>query len=93
MKTRKVKPCGMLYSQGREYFLLTPIPIKRDWELDTERRFVVVPRQPEWLYDENSLALGYDVYPHARHIISNSFTLEYADMPEINIKEVEFDKE
>jgi hypothetical protein len=34
-----------------------------------------------------------NIYSFARHIVTNSFTLEYADMPEINIKELEIGDE
>ena len=88
MKTRKVKPYGMLYSQGREYFLLKPFPLESDsWEWEGEHRqafrFVVVPRkilQERWIKE--------NIYPHARHIVTTSFNLEYADMPEILVKEL-----
>ena len=92
MKTRKVKPYGMLYSHGREYFLLKPFPLESDsWEWEGEHRqafrFVVVPRKAlkaVW-------AFGPNVYSHARHIVTTSFNLEYADMPEITIVRPELD--
>ena len=89
MKTRKVKPYGMLYSQGREYFLLKPFPLESDsWEWEGEHRqvfrFVVVPRKPiAEIRDGTGI-----IYPHARHIVTTSFNLEYADMPEILVKEL-----
>ena len=85
MRVKKVKPCGMLYSHQREYFLLNPFPLQRDWELDTERRFVVVPRKAINLPSE------FPIYSHARHIVTNAYTIEYADIPEIEIKEIELD--
>ena len=92
MKTRTVKPFGMLYSQGREYFLLQPFPLESDsWEWEgNERvafRFVVVPRQVKYTYN-SPLGHGEKYYPHARHIVTTSFNLEYADMPEILVKEL-----
>ena len=90
MKTRTVKPYGMLYSHGREYFLLQPFPLESDsWEWEGEHRqafrFVVVPRKP------TTHAKCEPVYPHARHIVTTSFNLEYADMPEILVKVIELD--
>jgi hypothetical protein len=90
MKTKKVKPYGMLYSNGREYFALSPIPaVSEDWEWDDGQegvyRFEVVPRQKSYRDD--------CVYSFARHIVTNNFTIEYADMPEINIKELEIGDE
>ena len=102
MKTRKVKPYGMLYSHGREYFLLQPFPLESDsWEWEGEHRqafrFVVVPRRviTTKVLDkkgrhENIIPLNehINVYPHARHIVTTSFNIEYADMPEILVKEL-----
>ncbi len=67
-KIRMVKPCGVLYTQGREYFLLSPYPIERDdWQGENCYRFVGVPRN------------GFDghKYPYARHIVTNSFVVDY----------------
>jgi len=80
-KYRQVVPCGMLYSHcNRQYFLLNPYPLDEDWEV-FERRFVVVPRsQVDQLEDAQ-------VYPFARHIVTSSYTIEYAgDMPPIIIE-------
>ena len=90
MKTRKVKPYGMLYSQGREYFLLQPFPLESDnWEWEGEHRlafrFVVVPRK------RIAGSLGNPIYSHARHAVTTAYLLEYADMPEITIAELELD--
>jgi hypothetical protein len=90
MKTKQVKPFGMLYANSREYFALAPIPeVSEDWEWDDGQenvfRFLVTPHKntisdvDEFLYDE-------PVYSFARHIVTNNFTLEYADMPEITIR-------
>lgn len=78
---RKVKPCGMLYTFGREYFLLHPYPLAKDsWQNDSAYRFVVVPReQLRWVDDE-------PLFPIARHIVSTAFTVDYvAKMPAILI--------
>ena len=94
MKTRTVKPYGMLYSEGREYFLLQPFPLESDsWEWEGEHRkafrFVVVPRiQRSRDYDSDERMF---IYPHARHIVTTSFNIEYADMPEILVKVIELE--
>jgi len=86
MEYKTVKPYAMLYSQGREYFLLFPEPLEQDsWEQFGTYRFVVVPRRPT--VDANHGT----AYPHARHIVTTSFTIEFADMPEITIKLAEPD--
>jgi hypothetical protein len=88
-ETRKVQPCGMLYSQTREYFLLKPEPIPGDsWEKDNAYRFVVAPRKEVKF---KSKELGYvSVYPFARHIVSTAFVVEYAaNMPEIDVQVLE----
>ena len=78
---RKVIPCGMLYTHSREYFLLSPYPIEADWEALYERRFVVVPRKQVWQLED-----GTKIYPFARHIVTDSFTIDYAaNMPTIII--------
>ena len=76
----EVQPVGMLFSQGREYFLLKPVPVVSDsWEGDNAYRWLVVPRSGEKQVDSVSFA-----YPHARHIVTNSFVVEYSgDMPPI----------
>jgi len=85
MQTKKVKPYGMLYSQGREYFLLSPHPIiSDDWEWDVYHRaayrFAVVPRKKVWVEPFRY------IYSYARHIVSTSYVAEYVpDMPEIEI--------
>ena len=84
-----VQPCGMLYTQGREYFLLHPFPIEPDWENEIfERRFVVVPRkQVDQLEDT-----GDSVYPVARHIVATApWLIDYNDMPLIILENAEFD--
>lgn len=87
MKTRKVKPCGMLHSNFSEWFLLHPYPVVKDsWQDDSTHRFLGVPSVPEnWNDDVNP-----PIYSYARHIVTNSFTIEYmADMQEIEIKVLE----
>ena len=85
MKTKTVKPHGMLYSQGREYFLLEPHPIPKDsWQGDNAYMFLVTPRKMINVY--------VDLYPRARHIVTNAFVAEYANgMPEITILEQEIE--
>jgi len=82
MKFKTVRPYGMLYSQGREYFLLSPHPIAKaeSWERDNAYRWAVVPKHnPQLNLD------AHDVYfPHARHIVTTAFVVEYSpDMPEV----------
>lgn len=82
-ETRKVQPCGMLYSQTREYFLLKPEPIPGDsWEKDNAYRFIVIPRK------EISVDSEYKpIYAFARHIVTTAFVVDYAaNMPEIEIQ-------
>jgi len=85
METKTVVPVGMLYSQGREYFLLHPKPIPGDsWEGDNAYRWVVVPR--------NRLRTdGISYYPHARHIVTNAFVADYTQLPSIQIRVLEED--
>ena len=71
METKKVQPCGMLFTQGREYFLLHPHPIVKDWEGDSYYRFLVTPR--EKVNNDGS-------YSYARHIVTNNFAVEIIDV-------------
>jgi hypothetical protein len=73
-----VQPCGMLYTQGREYFLLHPYPIDPDWENVFERRFVVVPNKQVGQLEED----GSRIFPVARHIVVTApYLIDYNDMP------------
>jgi len=85
-KTKLVKPYGMLYSQGREYFLLEPHPIPKDsWQGDNAYMFLVTPRKLQEIRDGTGA-----FYPIARHIVTNAFVAEYVDgMPEITILDSE----
>ena len=84
MKTKTVRPYGMLYSQGREYFLIYPHPITKDWEGDNAYRFLVTPRKPV-----NSAKFG-NIYPIARHIVTTAFVVDIVEgMPEIQILDEE----
>lgn len=87
MKTKEVKPYGMLYSQGREYFLLEPHPIPKDsWQGDNAYMFLVTPRKLLEVRDGKTGTF----YPIARHIVTNAFVAEYVDgMPTIRIKDSE----
>ena len=72
-----VQPCGMLYTQGREYFLLHPYPLVPDWE-EIADRFVCVPRKQVDQLEED----GSPVYPFARHVVSSAYAIDYcANMP------------
>ena len=80
---RKVLPCGMLYANNREYFLLHPYPLEPDWEEGTADRFVAVPRYPPQGSDEGK-------YAPARHVVSTCWTVDYmTGMPEIEIEVLE----
>ena len=96
METRTVKPYGMIYSQGREYFLLQPFPLESDsWEWEGEHRkafrFVVVPRKVICRQDIDIKPFVKNIYSHARHIVTTSFNVEYADMPEILVRVIELE--
>lgn len=82
---KEVQPCGMLYSNGREYFLLRPSPEKQEqqWETWNTFRWLVVPYNK--LYDlTDAPVVGY--YSYERHIITNSFVTEFmTGIPKITI--------
>lgn len=82
---RKVQPCGMLYSQGREYFLLKPEPLPGDsWERDNAYRFVVVPRVIVAVTSNLENRFSF-----ARHIVTTAFVVDYSpNMPEIMIEDL-----
>ncbi len=79
---KKVRPVGKLFSQGRGYFLLNPEPVVRDsWQSDGCDRWACVP--------DGSIGRAKDgtlVYPVARHVVTNAYAVEYANMPEITIR-------
>jgi hypothetical protein len=82
MEKRKVRPCGKLYSQGRVYFLIHNEPVARDsWQGDNLYRWVVVPDVV--LYSKEYDGGSY--YPHARHIVTNAFVVDFTELPEIEI--------
>ena len=74
------KPVGMLYSQGRKYFLLHPYPLEpAEWQPEGTLRFLATP------YDKTSPT---DLHPPARHVVANTYTIDYYwDMPEIILVE------
>ena len=86
MKTRTVQPCGILSTSGLDYFLLSPTPVVRDsWQDDRTHRFVGVP-----MLDDPIVEDEVEIYPYARHIVSNAFAIEYvADMQPIQIEVLE----
>ncbi len=62
-------PCGVLRTQGQTYWLLCPCPVPGDsWEGDNCYRFLVVPKGGSG---------GRNIYPPARHLVTNSFAVEY----------------
>ena len=82
---RTVKPYGILYTTMETYYLLSPHPVPGDsWERDNCYRFVVTPIKPEAVEQK-----GYKtaiVHGYARHIVTNSFTIEYRyNILEINL--------
>jgi hypothetical protein len=91
---KQVQPCGMLYSNGREYFLLRPSPEKQlfDWEKWNTFRWLVVPNNP---IDEKKLNVDKTVwvYSYPRHVITTNFSIEFmANLSKIlvwNISDIE----
>lgn len=84
-KYRTVQPCGMLFSQGRKYFLLNPEPLPGDsWEGDNAYRFVVVPVAVV-SYSSNMK----EHFSFARHIVTTAFVVDYSpNIPEIQIEDL-----
>lgn len=86
-KLKKVVPVGKLFSQGRDYFLLHPYPVARDfdgqssWQAEGTDRWVCVPNKVIGQAKD-----GTDVFSVARHVVTNSYAVEYVGgMPEIYI--------
>lgn len=82
---KEVLPCGMLYSNGREYFLLRPSPENQQfsWEKWNTFRWKVVPSNP---IDEKKISVDESVwvYSYPRHVITTTFSLEFlANMSKI----------
>jgi len=77
-KFKLMQPCGKLFTHGREYWLLKPEPIPGDsWERDNTYRWIVVPNKVishKQISEEDFM----NEYPFARHIVTNSFTVEYS---------------
>ena len=103
-KLRTVKPYGHLYTMNEDYWLLSPHPIVGDsWERDGTYRFLVVPTEEKAI--ETKGKYTYSIYGYARHVVTNSFTIEYMhDIVNIHIpvldeidvteqKEIEDDEE
>jgi hypothetical protein len=83
---KQVQPCGMLYSNGREYFLLRPSPEKQlmEWEKWDTFRWLAVPKNVVGVLGEDYRFADY--YSYKRHVITNSFVVEFmAGMPKILI--------
>jgi len=79
---RKYIPCGEIHTNGKSYYLLRCEPILPDsWQRDNERRFHVVPQRPIIEDDEGNL-----VFPFSRHIVTNSFVIEFHQMKEIFVE-------
>ena len=84
-ETMKIKPCGIIYTGLEQYFLVHPEPITRDsWQDNNCYRFLVVPFFPEGIEQKGNVHR--DVYGHSRHIVTNTFTIEYCNIPEIDVE-------
>lgn len=70
-KTKEVLPCGILDTTNQKrYWLLKPYPIVGDsWEGDNCYRWLVTPIDPN--------SFNPMIYPSVRHVVSNSFSIEY----------------
>lgn len=97
-KYRSVIPVGRLFTQGRDYFLLSLHPVQPDWEWEDERRFAVVPdEEVDWDKHSNPL------YSYARHIvIKGDYVIEYSgvigeikvwDLGVIDLSEIDLEPE
>lgn len=75
---KEVQPVGMIYSNGREYFLLRPSPEKQlmEWEKWDTFRWLVVPSNP---IDERKINVDETVwvYSYKRHLITTNFSVEF----------------
>lgn len=79
-----VKPYGHLHTNNQDYYLIQPHPITSDsWEGDNCYRFLVVPAIPIAVEQRGNLI--YHVYEYPRHIVTNSFVIEYNECLEIHI--------
>lgn len=96
-KYREVQPIGYLYTQGEQYFLLNLKPIEPDWEEFPERRFVCVPAYVEVDVKDDVIFRSF-----ARHIVTNSFAIEYSpniapiqvwDLGDIDLNAIEWNPE
>lgn len=87
MKTKILKPCGFLIVHGLyKYYLLSPEPVAKDsWQDNGTYRFVGVPCEIKIIRED-----GLPLYYSARHIVTNSFTIEYRT--DIQPIEVELDE-
>ena len=79
MTIKKVKPYGVLRSQGVRYLLMSPEPVPRDsWQDDKTHRFLVTDIK-------ETTTTG--VYPTPFQVITNNFSLAMFDVPEIQVFE------
>lgn len=91
---KEMLPCGMLHSNGKEYFLLRPSPEKQimEWEKWNTFRWRVVPSNPIDEQKINSEPVW--VYSYPRDLVTTNFSVEYlATMKKIwvwDICELEF---
>ena len=93
-ETMRIKPSGILYTGLEQYFLVHPTPIEKDsWQDNNCYRFLVVPFIPEGTEQKGNTLK--DVYGHTRHIVTNNFTIEYCNVPEIDVEvldEIDFNR-
>jgi len=70
---KRVMPYGKLSTEGKDYYLLSPFPVKSDWENPYLLRFVVVPM------DTIDMQGNERLFSYARHLVVgvNNFVLEY----------------
>ncbi len=84
-KTKIVTSYGHLYTMYKNYYLLKPEPIVGDsWEGDNCYRFLVVPSDP--IAIEKNGSNVYHVFGFPRHVVTNCFTIEFANIIEIHVQ-------
>lgn len=70
-KYKEVVPYGELKTRtGKEYYLLSPHPILKDWEQDRQQRFLVTPKEAVDSVDGDFL------YGYARPLITTDPDIE-----------------
>jgi len=96
MNYQKIKPVGILRTNGKDYWLIHPTPVENfdSWLRDRERVFYVVPRMSELTRHDGkggnsqnyNISQGGIVYPYPRHlVVSGDYCLEYLTDIEIKV--------